>query len=85
MHGLTGHREKTWTAKGALSPWPQELLPTELPSARILTYGYDARVIDWRSIVSKNRVGDHANNLVSALTQYWEKDDTVRSLMIQLM
>src|ERR1700761_3987332 len=42
IHGLTGNRDTTWTAKGQSQPWPQALLAPKLTSARILTYGYDA-------------------------------------------
>lgn len=78
IHGLTGDREKTWTAKGS-SPWPQTLLPAEVPCARILTFGYDARVVDLKEMISKNKIGDHAGDLVNALTRYRDKDNTVRT------
>ncbi|PMD43794.1 hypothetical protein L207DRAFT_456064 [Hyaloscypha variabilis F] len=76
IHGLTGHREKTWTAKSAAQPWPQTLLPLELPHTRILTFGYDAYVTDWKGVVSQNRIADHAMNLSAALTAYRGKDNT---------
>lgn len=77
MHGLTGDREKTWTVKGAASPWPRTLLPTKIANARILTFGYDAYVASWQGVVSKNRVGNHAMNLLTALATHREDDDTV--------
>jgi hypothetical protein len=43
----------------------------------MLTFGYDAYVADWRGVVSQNRVGNHAWNLLTALASYREKDDTV--------
>lgn len=45
VHGLTGDREKTWTADGQTNPWPKALLPSRLQQARILTFGYDAYVV----------------------------------------
>ncbi|ENH67151.1 hypothetical protein FOC1_g10002784 [Fusarium oxysporum f. sp. cubense race 1] len=42
IHGLSGNRDKTWTAPGQPNPWPAELLPSRLAKARLLTYGYDA-------------------------------------------
>ena len=77
VHGLTGDREKTWTAKGAASPWPRTLLPAKVANARILSFGYDAYVADWRGMVSKNRIGDHSMNLLSAVATYRVNDDTV--------
>ncbi|KAH0552863.1 hypothetical protein GP486_006937 [Trichoglossum hirsutum] len=76
VHGLTGDREKTWTARGAASPWPHTLLPTRVNNARILTFGYDSYVADWHGMVSKSRVGDHSMNLLSAVATYRVNDDT---------
>ncbi|EXJ82184.1 hypothetical protein A1O3_05997 [Capronia epimyces CBS 606.96] len=66
VHGLTGNRDTTWTAKGQSQPWPQTLLAPQLQGARILTYGYDAYVVK-RSVVSSNRLIDHASNLLNDL------------------
>lgn len=77
IHGLTGHREKTWKAKGATGPWPKTILPSRMPNARVLTFGYDAGVVDWRGMVSKNRVANHAMNLLTAIATYRGDDETV--------
>jgi len=37
----------TWTDRDASEPWPKALLPSEIPTARALTFGYDAYVADW--------------------------------------
>ena len=84
IHGITGHREHTWAAPGS-RPWPEKLLPTKVPQARILSFGYDAGVIGWRSRLSGNRVGDHAKNLLSALAAHREADDTVRFPRLKLV
>ncbi|KAI9148182.1 Kinesin light chain 4 [Paramyrothecium foliicola] len=42
VHGLNGHRERTWTAPSGVN-WLRDLLPKDFPSARVLTYGYNAR------------------------------------------
>jgi len=77
VHGLTGHREKTWTSDGTSSgPWPQTLLPGKIPDARVLTFGYDAMVTDLRGVVSNNRVANHARNLLVALATHREDDST---------
>ncbi|RGP81157.1 kinesin light [Fusarium longipes] len=67
VHGLTGNRLSTWTARGQSAPWPKTLLTSELPKACILTYGYDAYVVS-RSVASLNRLIDHATNLLIDLT-----------------
>ncbi|KAG8814340.1 hypothetical protein FRC17_001194 [Serendipita sp. 399] len=41
IHGLDGHREKSWTTEDK-TMWLKDVLPNDLPNARILTYGYDA-------------------------------------------
>ncbi|OCL00355.1 uncharacterized protein K441DRAFT_683738 [Cenococcum geophilum 1.58] len=79
IHGLTGDREKTWKTKSAAAPWPQILLPARVPNARILTFGYDAYVTDWRGMVSKNRIGDHSMNLLTAIATHREDDGTALS------
>ena len=65
-------------ATGATAPWPKTLLPSKVPNARILTFGYDAYVSDWLGMVSKNRIGNHAMNLLAGIASYREEDDTVR-------
>lgn len=66
IHGLTGDRDCTWTARNQVEPWPKSLLPQKLKNARILTYGYDAYVVR-KHLVSSNRLLDHATNLVNDL------------------
>lgn len=77
IHGMDGDCEKTWTAQYASEPWPKILLPPKFPTARILTYGYDSYVDDWREMVSQNKIEGHAQNLLSSLALYREKDNTV--------
>ncbi|KAI0434036.1 hypothetical protein F5Y09DRAFT_20100 [Xylaria sp. FL1042] len=67
VHGLTGDRDKTWTAHAQSTPWPKTLLPAELPRARLLTYGYDAYIVR-NSVASTTRLIDHASNLLHDLT-----------------
>ncbi|KAI0552967.1 hypothetical protein F4679DRAFT_581058 [Xylaria curta] len=77
IHGLTGDRERTWTAKNASEPWPKSLLASKLPTARILAFGYDARVAKWESVVSQDQIRNHSFNLLTSLTHYREeKEDT---------
>ncbi|KAI1869896.1 uncharacterized protein JN550_005486 [Neoarthrinium moseri] len=67
VHGLTGDRENTWTARGQSEPWPKTLLPSRLANARILTYGYDAYVVR-KGVAGSNRLIDHATNLLHDLS-----------------
>ncbi|CAG7850508.1 SubName: Full=Related to kinesin light chain {ECO:0000313/EMBL:CCA75937.1} [Serendipita indica DSM 11827] len=66
IHGLDGHREETWETDGVL--WLRDLVPSELPRARILTYGYDA---DTQSAecVSTQTMYRHADEFAKALAR----------------
>ncbi|OCL10855.1 hypothetical protein AOQ84DRAFT_362043 [Glonium stellatum] len=52
------------------------LLPAKVPNARILIFGYDANVVDWRGMVSQNRIGNHSMDLLVTMATYREDDDT---------
>ncbi|KAJ5625936.1 hypothetical protein N7510_002245 [Penicillium lagena] len=41
VHGLNGHRERSWTASNGVN-WLRDLLPADLPQTRIYTWGYNA-------------------------------------------
>lgn len=56
------------------------LLPSKVDNFRVLTFGYDAYVSDWRGMVSKNRIGNHSMNLLAAVATHREDDDTVISV-----
>jgi hypothetical protein len=84
IHGLTGNRDTTWTAKGVTEPWPKKLLPIEFPDAkvRIMTYGYDAYITRWGS-ASSNQMIDHASTFLQKITADREKARaTARPLII---
>lgn len=51
--------------------WPQDLLPSEFPDARIMTYGYDADVIGTLQgdNVKMNNFTTHGQNLMVQLNQ----------------
>ncbi|KAI0490231.1 Alpha/Beta hydrolase protein [Xylaria cf. heliscus] len=68
VHGITGHRDHTWSADQNIESWPKLMLPSRIPGARILTFGYDASVISLRRGISGNSIGNHSNNLLSALS-----------------
>jgi hypothetical protein len=75
IHGLSGDREKTWTGPNQTEPWPKTILPGRLPTARILAFGYDSKWLKDSS--SRNRVQEHASNLLASLGQHRDNDNTV--------
>jgi len=68
---LNGHREKTWTAENG-TMWLKDLLPNQLPQARILTYGYDTRTHGLEEL-SHQSLNNHGINLLSSLCLVREK------------
>ena len=67
VHGVNGGNISTWTMKDKC--WPRDLLPSDIPNARILSYGYDAKIVGFwtKAKVSHNSVEMHAANLIGAL------------------
>ncbi|OBT58224.1 hypothetical protein VE04_01766 [Pseudogymnoascus sp. 24MN13] len=68
IHGLDplntlDHATKTWTAEGGIM-WPRDLLPTKLPRARILLFGYNANVA---FDPSTQGIRDHASSLLARM------------------
>lgn len=82
VHGLFGHREFTWAGlqnKSIL--WPRDLLPTDVPNARILTFGYDAEVFKLGSEaqVTNGTMESHAADLCDALARLRLGTDSVKT------
>jgi alpha-beta hydrolase superfamily lysophospholipase len=77
VHGLNGHSEKTWTADNGIN-WLRDLLPEDLPNARIFSWGYDANT-HGSSRVSCQYLYDHARSLVSDLCRVREKTKVQKS------
>ncbi|KAF8510459.1 hypothetical protein BU17DRAFT_98072 [Hysterangium stoloniferum] len=80
IHGLDGHREVSWTAhNGKL--WIRDFLPQDVPSARILTYGYDA----YTQSTAKSSVqtlDSHAENFLVRLAAFRGTSDTTKRPII---
>ncbi|GFF56469.1 hypothetical protein IFM51744_08909 [Aspergillus udagawae] len=66
VHGLTGNCEKTWTHQNG-TLWPRDLLGPDFPTARILTFGYDADVVKIWGPASSNQICDNGKTLAFAL------------------
>lgn len=49
IHGLNGNAYSTWRHKNG-TLWLRDLLPNDLPGARIFTYGYPAEVLFSKSV-----------------------------------
>ncbi|SPJ79156.1 uncharacterized protein FTOL_07547 [Fusarium torulosum] len=42
VHGLNGHAQRSFTDSKTQIYWPRDLLPSQVPNARVLTFGYNA-------------------------------------------
>ena len=70
VHGLIGDAFRTWTVtqtSGKEIFWLRDMLPSEVPNARVLTYGYDSDPGKMFDSASTNMVHHHATTLVSEL------------------
>ena len=78
VHGLTGNAYNTWLYKETGIHWPSEFLWQDLPDARILSFGYDADVVNiWSGApASNNRLSNHAESLVGKLVRERIRSDT---------
>jgi hypothetical protein len=68
IHGLDGHRERSWTAENGVF-WLRDLLADEIPMARILTYGYDANTRHKEQLTSQT-LYDHAETFIAKLVLF---------------
>ncbi|KAF5004703.1 hypothetical protein FDECE_8814 [Fusarium decemcellulare] len=67
VHGLSGTRRGTWRhADGTC--WPKDLLPKDLPKARISLFGYDASIPKLLGQSSTNSLRDHGMALCNDVT-----------------
>jgi predicted alpha/beta-fold hydrolase len=71
VHGLGGDWEKTWTDdNGAL--WLRDFLPSQLPSARIMSYGYNSSTAFSKAVTDIN---DEAAMLLDRLDGERQNED----------
>ena len=70
VHGLQGDAFKTWTHENG-TLWLRDLLPAEVPSARITTFGYDST---WAFSKSVADIGDIALDLLNRLVTQRDED-----------
>ena len=75
VHGLGGDRVQTWTVgeerEGVF--WPRDLLPKDFPTARILSFGYNADFAHFcpfygpKFIAEDLTIDDHSTALCQSL------------------
>lgn len=78
IHGLTGDAYNTWLHKETGIHWPSKLLGQDIPDSRILSFGYDADVVNilGGGPASNSRLSNHAESLVGKLVRARERSET---------
>jgi hypothetical protein len=68
VHGLRAHPIKNWMSKGEKPVmWLQDLLPKDLPQARVMNFGYNSNIVENASVSS---IRDFAMGLLNDLDSY---------------
>lgn len=68
VHGLNGHRERTWSTPSGIN-WLRDILPADIPNTRILTYGYDSRTHGSDQVITQSTY-EHALTFVQVLSAH---------------
>lgn len=68
VHGLQGHYKETWASdlvrsSGKPCIWLKDLLPSDIPNARILSFGYNSAVAFSKSV---SGISEFAEQLLSS-------------------
>ncbi|CZR66344.1 uncharacterized protein PAC_16245 [Phialocephala subalpina] len=78
VHGLGGNWKQTWTDENK-ALWLRDILPLQLPEARIMSYGYNSRTAFSKGITNIN---DEAEIFLSALNgKRQTKDQKTRPII----
>lgn len=68
VHGLQGDAIRTWTHEKSHICWLSDLLPKEIPNARVLSWGYLANLNSWGGkATTSDRILHHAQTLIEEL------------------
>lgn len=81
LHGIKGDAYHTWTEKNGKHEnfWLRDQLPSELPGARIFSYGYDAHVAFSKGT---GTIEDFATNLLEDLKMKRKSDSNQKRRII---
>ena len=70
VHGLTGNAYTTWFHTGSGVHWPRDLVKGDIVDARVMTFGYDADVVNFWTHAAQDGVSGFANDLLGSLAGY---------------
>lgn len=63
--GLAGHAFGSWRSRKSGKMWLRDIIPTDIPTARILTYGYDTKLVGSNSDAC---ILDYAKQFLATVT-----------------
>ncbi|KAI9765218.1 MAG: hypothetical protein M1840_007710 [Geoglossum simile] len=64
LHGLNGDLKETWTDPRSGALWLQDFLPLDIPTARVMTFGYNADAAFGNTMAD---IADYARDLLSSV------------------
>jgi len=67
VHGLRGSRINTWSKDNVF--WPEKLLREDLQNARVITWGYDAKIANAFRPASRDSLFGLSNTLLEDLAR----------------
>ncbi|KAF8544887.1 hypothetical protein BDD12DRAFT_800863 [Trichophaea hybrida] len=70
IHGVNGHRTKSWSPENgetSQKTWLEDILAVRIPSARIMTFGYDSSATTAGDLLSSSGLRKVAIELLNAL------------------
>jgi pimeloyl-ACP methyl ester carboxylesterase len=76
VHGLMGNAYNTWLHKDREVHWPSQLLRHDISDVRILSFGYDADIVNLWNPASTSRLSNHAEKMVGDLVRRRERTNT---------
>ena len=79
IHGLQGDPAATWTESTTKKFWLKDFLPTDLSSARIMTFGYNADVAFSKST---SDIDDHTTSLLNCVVDKREGNGVGSSILV---
>ncbi|RDL41952.1 Uncharacterized protein BP5553_01931 [Venustampulla echinocandica] len=71
VHGLNGDATGSWTNPDTKAFWPKDFLPSDIPDARVMTFGYNADAAFGNTTAD---IVDHAKDLLSSLIDKREEE-----------
>lgn len=69
--GLAGHAFGSWRSRKTGKMWLRDILPTDLPHARIMTYGYDTKLTGSKC---NARISDYAREFLATIIDARRED-----------